>query len=118
MLMNQNKNKISSPRADINLSDLNELDNINLTEPSKKLNPRPSFTDVTSNLFAKPTENINLKINEMNKLTKLQLHLIPLKQATATNTVKRNRRIYKTFNEIPVTPTAHQHNQHYHLKKL
>ena len=25
MLMNQNKNKISSPKADINLSDLNEL---------------------------------------------------------------------------------------------
>ena len=63
MLMNQSKNKVSSPRADINLSDLNELDNISLDEKPKM--KRPSFTDVTSNIFDKPTglpDNISLKI--------------------------------------------------------
>ena len=30
MLMNPNKNKATSPRADINLSELNELDSINI----------------------------------------------------------------------------------------
>ena len=53
MLMNQSKNKVSSPRADINLSDLNELDNISLDEKPKM--KRPSFTDVTSNIFDKPS---------------------------------------------------------------
>ena len=101
MLMNQNKNKITSPRADINLSDLNELDKINLTEPPKK-NPRPSFTDVTSNIFDKPTENINLKINEMKSTFTTSE---PLKQATATPTVETTDG-FKTFNEIPVTPSA------------
>ena len=46
MLMNQNKTKsASSPRADINLSDLNELDGISLDEPPKP-KIRPSFTDI------------------------------------------------------------------------
>ena len=70
MLMNQSKNKVSSPRADINLSDLNELDSINLNdEPRMK---RPSFTDVTSNIFDAPSitapnkgEGISLKIDEI-----------------------------------------------------
>ena len=53
MLMNPNKNKVSSPRADINLGDLNELDNISLDEKPKA--KRPSFTDVTSNIFDKPS---------------------------------------------------------------
>ena len=38
MLMNPNKQKTSSPKSDINLSDLNSLDDINLDEvtPKKK----------------------------------------------------------------------------------
>ena len=79
MLMNQSKNKVSSPRADINLSDLNELDSINLNdEPKMK---RPSFTDVTSNIFDTPSVTsrtndggISLKIDE--------IKAEPLKEAT------------------------------------
>ena len=52
MLMNQNKSKASSPKADINLDDLNTLDSIDLNaKPSVPKPKRPSFTDVTSNLF-------------------------------------------------------------------
>ena len=100
MLMNQSKNKVSSPRADINLSDLNELDNINLNEEPKK--KRPSFTDVTSNIFDTPKPNtpisgISLKIDEMKPE--------PLKQATSLPKVETDDG-FKTFNEIPVAPTA------------
>ena len=55
MLMNPNKQKQTSPRSDINLNDLtNSLDNINLDEVTPK-RKRPSFTDIGSNLFKKPT---------------------------------------------------------------
>ena len=53
MLMNQNKSKSSSPKADINLDDLNTLDSIDLNAGPPKAK-RPSFTDVTSNLFSGP----------------------------------------------------------------
>merc|ERR1711871_768454 len=81
MLMNQNKNKVSSPKADINLSDLNELDNINLDEKPKM--KRPSFTDVTSNIFDKPTESsgISLKIDEISNNNTNTVE--PLKSAAA-----------------------------------
>ncbi len=102
MLMNQSKNKVSSPRADINLSDLNELDSINLNdEPKMK---RPSFTDVTSNIFDTPSVNtrtndggISLKIDE--------IKAEPLKEATTLPKVETDDG-FKTFNEIPVAPTA------------
>ena len=103
LLMNQNKNKVSSPRADINLSDLNELDNINLNGPPKM--KRPSFTDVTSNIFDKPTlyngknkeGGISLKIDELNSE--------PLKQATTVPKVETADG-FKTFNEIPIAPSS------------
>ena len=102
MLMNQSKNKVSSPRADINLSDLNELDSINLNdEPKMK---RPSFTDVTSNIFDTPSVTsrtndggISLKIDE--------IKAEPLKEATTLPKVETDDG-FKTFNEIPVAPTA------------
>ena len=53
MLMNQNKSKSSSPKADINLDDINTLDSIDLNAGPPKVK-RPSFTDVTSNLFSGP----------------------------------------------------------------
>jgi hypothetical protein len=102
MLMNQSKNKVSSPRADINLSDLNELDSINLSEEPKK--KRPSFTDVTSNIFDSPTPTIpnssggiSLKIDEIGTN--------PLKEATAQPKVETDDG-FKTFNEIPIAPSA------------
>tara|TARA_B100001093_G_scaffold509447_2_gene573477 strand:+ start:19323 stop:20717 length:1395 start_codon:yes stop_codon:yes gene_type:complete len=101
MLMNQSKNKVSSPRADINLSDLNELDNISLDEKPKM--KRPSFTDVTSNIFDKPRgppENINLKIDEIPSVK-----ATPLKSATSAPKIETADG-FKTFNEIPVAPTA------------
>merc|ERR1711871_1647717 len=101
MLMNQSKNKVTSPRADINLSDLNELDNINLDEKPKK--KRPSFTDVTSNIFDKPSgppEGISLKIDEMPSVK-----ATPLKSATTAPKVETDDG-FKTFNEIPVAPSA------------
>ena len=100
MLMNQNKNKVSSPRADINLSDLNDLENINLDEKPKPKVKRPSFTDITSNIFDTPlpkSPGISLKIEENN--------INPLKSATSTPKIETDDG-FKTFNEIPVAPTA------------
>ena len=103
MLMNQSKNKVSSPRADINLSDLNELDSISLEEKPKM--KRPSFTDVTSNIFDKPTEssNISLKIDEMPNGNMSTAE--PLKSATSAPKTETDDG-FKTFNEIPVAPSA------------
>ena len=98
MLMNQSKNKISSPKADINLSDLNDLENINLDDKPKI--KRPSFTDVTSNIFESSmpkSPGITLNIEETN--------VNPLKSATATPKIETDDG-FKTFNEIPVAPTA------------
>ena len=99
MLMNQSKNKVSSPKADINLSDLNDLENINLDDKPKI--KRPSFTDVTSNIFESSmpkSPGITLNIEENNNVN-------PLKSATATPKIETDDG-FKTFNEIPVAPTA------------
>ena len=105
MLMNQNKSKASSPKADINIDDIGNLDSINLdagpTPPKVK---RPSFTDVTSNLFSGPKNNepsgIKLKIDETSSMNSIPL-------SGATNKVKTETDDgFKTFNEIPVTPAA------------
>ena len=100
MLMNPNKNKVSSPRADINLGDLNELNSISLDEKPKV--KRPSFTDVTSNIFDKPSSSggISLKIDEIPTTT-----ATPLKSATTAPKVETDDG-FKTFNEIPVAPAA------------
>ena len=98
MLMNQSKNKVSSPKADINLSDLNDLENINLDDKPKI--KRPSFTDVTSNIFESSmpkSPGITLNIEETN--------VNPLKSATETPKIETDDG-FKTFNEIPVAPTA------------
>ena len=102
MLMNQSKSKTTSPKADINLDDLNTLDSIDLNSGPPKVK-RPSFTDVTSNLFSGPKNNesqgIKLKIDEP-----------PVVKATlpgATAKIKTQTEDgFKTFNEIPVTPAA------------
>jgi len=101
MLMNPNKNKVSSPRADINLSDLNDLNDISLDEKPKV--KRPSFTDVTSNIFDKPSDSggISLKIDEIPKVTADT----PLKSAASAPKIETDDG-FKTFNEIPVAPTA------------
>lgn len=103
MLMNQNKSKSTSPKADINLDDLNNLDSIDLNAGPPK-QKRPSFTDVTSNLFSGPKKDepagIKLKIDEPPTISS-----IPLTGATAK--VKTETKDgFKTFNEIPVTPAA------------
>ena len=55
MLMNQNKSKSTSPKADINIDDIGNLDSIDLNDgPTMSKVKRPSFTDVTSNLFSGP----------------------------------------------------------------
>ena len=96
MLMNPNKNKATSPKADIKLSELNEIGNIDLNEKPKV--KRPSFTDVT-NIFGKPDNSpgITLKVDEP----------IPdnLKSATTNPKVETDDG-FKTFNEIPVAPSA------------
>ena len=65
---------------------------------------RPSFTDVTSNIFDTPSVTsrtndggISLKIDE--------IKAEPLKEATTLPKVETDDG-FKTFNEIPVTPTA------------
>jgi len=103
MLMNQNKSKSSSPKADINLDDLNTLDSIDLNAGPPKAK-RPSFTDVTSNLFSGPKNDepagIKLQIDEPPAVT-----TAPLPGATAKIKTETEDG-FKTFNEIPVTPAA------------
>ena len=103
MLMNQNKSKSTSPKADINLDDLNNLDNIDLNAGPPK-QKRPSFTDVTSNLFSGPKNDepsgIKLKIDDPPPISS-----IPLTGATAKVKTETEDG-FKTFNEIPVTPAA------------
>ena len=102
MLMNPNKNKVTSPKADINLSDLNELGNIDITDKPKQ--KRPSFTDVTSNIFGNST-------NDSNDMPSISLNIEkpdinePLKKATETPKVETDDG-FKTFNEIPIAPSA------------
>jgi len=101
MLMNQNKSKSTSPKADINLDDIGNLDNINLDAGPPKTK-RPSFTDVTSNLFSGPKNEpvgIKLKIDETPSIK------APLPGATARIKTETDDG-FKTFNEIPVTPAA------------
>ena len=98
MLMNPNKNKATSPRADINLSELNDIGDIDITDKPKV--KRPSFTDVTSNIFGKPDNSpgITLKVDE-------PIPDNPLKSATTNPKVETDDG-FKTFNEIPVAPSA------------
>tara|TARA_B110000495_G_scaffold200440_1_gene215701 strand:- start:793 stop:2178 length:1386 start_codon:yes stop_codon:yes gene_type:complete len=98
MLMNPKKNNSTSPRADINLSELNDIGDIDISDKPKT--KRPSFTDVTSNIFGKPNNSpgITLKVDEPN-------HINPLKSAT-TNPKVETADGFKTFNEIPVAPSA------------
>lgn len=106
MLMNQNKAKsASSPRADINLSDLNELDGISLDEPPKPKNPRPSFTDIGSSIFgsSKPDDN-NIKLNISEPSAPPTVTAQPLSGIEKKPTVETSDG-FKTFNDIPVAPT-------------
>ena len=104
MLMNPNKQKQASPRSDINLTDLNDLENINLDEAPKK--KRPSFTDIGSNLFDTPSapptksnDSATIKLNIESPTT------APLPKATE-NIKTETSDGFKTFNEIPVNPVA------------
>ena len=102
MLMNQNKSKSSSPKADINLDDISNLDSINLDAGPPKAK-RPSFTDVTSNLFSGPKDDkagIKLQIDEPPAIKTAPLPGATSKIKTETDDG------FKTFNEIPVTPAA------------
>ncbi len=100
MLMNPKREKnAQSPRADINISDLGELDSLDLNATKKV--KRPSFTDVTSNIFeAKPKEhNIKLNVNEPEVKRVNPLESVNNKVKTETDDG------FKKFNEIPVAPT-------------
>ena len=82
---------------------LSTLDSIDLDAGPPKAK-RPSFTDVTSNLFGGPKNNepagIKLKIDEPPSVT-----TTPLPGATAKIKTETEDG-FKTFNEIPVTPVA------------
>ena len=102
MLMNpKRESRSQSPKPDINISDLSELDSVNLngSEPKK---PRPSFSDVTTNIFeaTKPSKKENIKLN----IAEEKNNVRPL--GTATNPTKiETDDGFKKFNEIPVAPT-------------
>ena len=101
MLMNPNKQKVSSPKSDINLSDLNNLNDINL-EDVKPKQKRPSFTDIGTNLFSSTTpekSEPNIKI-QTQESTPTQN---PLTKAVEPEK-KESKDGFKTFNEIPVNP--------------
>ena len=97
MLMNPNKQKQTSPRSDINLNDLTNLDNINLDEVTPK-RKRPSFTDIGSNLFSTPT------VQTQPSQPSMIPSAIPLNKATDAVKVE-SKDGFKTFNEIPVNPS-------------
>ena len=105
MLMNQNRQKSASPRGDINLSDLKELDSIDLSETKKKM-PRPSFSDVTSNILGgEPSNNITLNISEnKDKIPNNVKKPVPLPGATTIPNIETSDG-FKKFNEIPVAPS-------------
>ena len=97
LLMNPNKQKQTSPRSDINLNDLNNLDNINLDEVVKK-KKRPSFTDIGSNLFNAPAiKKADPIINNVQQA--------PLNMATSNEKVETSDG-FKTFNDIPTNPSV------------
>lgn len=98
MLMNPSKQKQTSPRSDINLNDLTNLDNINLDEVTPK-RKRPSFTDIGSNLFSTPTVQ-----TPGSKTPSTDPTAIPLNKATEPIKVE-SKDGFKTFNEIPVNPS-------------
>jgi len=104
MLMNPNKQKSSSPRSDINITDLNNIDNMNLDAvmPKKK---RPSFSDIGSNLFSSPpnTNKNNISLKPVNIKKPIEVKP-PLNMATEREKKQTNDG-FKTFNEIPVNPT-------------
>ena len=104
MLMNPNRqNKAASPRSDIKLSDINELDNINLNTIKEK-RPRPSFSDITSNLFdVKKHPNLNLNINEKKSIPSTSAKPPPL-GGINNNAKTTTSDGFTTFNEIPVSP--------------
>lgn len=103
MLMNPNKNKATSPKADIKLSELNDIGNIDISEDKPKMK-RPSFTDVTSNIFGNTSNNTNDSVSlKFDKPPEISVE--PLKKATSNPKVETDDG-FKTFNEIPVAPSA------------
>ena len=101
MLMNPNKQKTSSPKSDINLSDLNSLDDINLDEVAPKMK-RPSFTDIGSNLFSSPTPKNTPEMKTANTPV-TPVMATPLNKAVEPEVTKTEDG-FKTFNDIPVNP--------------
>lgn len=99
MLMNPNKQKsISSPRTDIKLAELNELNTMNLNSSPKK--PRPSFSDVTSNIFKKEPTHVTAKPPNI-----MTPNISPLEKATV-NEKTSSQDGFKTFKNIPISPDA------------
>ncbi len=102
MLMNPNKQKSMSPKSDINLSDLNSLDDMNLdaVAPKKK---RPSFTDIGSNLFSTPTPTTTKTEKTSSQIPSINPVTTPLNKAVEPEKTKTDDG-FKTFNNIPVNP--------------
>lgn len=114
MLMNpnrQNKSPGSKPKSDIALSDLEELDSLNLNQ--KKKTPmkeaRSSIFNIGGGLDVKrpetPTSNSNIsKPNVKFNIKEPSGDNPALGQQTAGG-VRESEDGFKTFNEIPVNPT-------------
>ena len=100
MLMNPNREKKAmSPKSDIKIEDLNDLDNIDISTKQKKIS-RPSFSDVTSNIFDVPKNNVKKEINNPSQTQPQALNIKPL---GGINTEKQETKDgFKTFNEIPI----------------
>ena len=108
MLMNPKKQNQASPRADINLSDLKELNSLDLNNANTKIK-RPSFSDVTTNILGnnkgQSQNNISLNISESTAHTMpTGPETVPLMGSMATPKTETADG-FKTFNEIPVAPT-------------
>ena len=97
MLMNPNKQKSpGSPKTDIKLTDLDELNNMSLNGAPKK--PRPAFSDVTSNIFQKSPIPVLAKPAQS-----MKSNLTPLEKATQKEKTTTSDG-FKTFNNIPISP--------------
>ncbi len=116
MLMNPNRQKSpsSKPKSDIALSDLKELDSLDLNSNKKSLketrnsifnigggldktNTSIPDKNITSNLAQKP--NVKFNVSESNNRSNLG----SASMASATTETDDG---FKTFNEIPVNPTT------------
>ena len=106
MLMNPNRlSKPSTPTKGIDLSDLTELDDINLdSNSSLGISKKQTFSDLTSNISNLTDTKIDDIKLDSNEDIKLNIEPSPLKNISNNLGKSSSSDGFKSFNEIPVNP--------------